>query len=181
MSQTLRTCQPSSSSSKRLLHSTPRLSLEPKHYNPWAFKSHLKKAPGLPAPLPQIFPQKVLLSDGSTFTSYTTAPTPEIIRLTRDVTNNALWQPGMSTGGLKEEDGRVGRFRRMFEGMDTLAGKPAGEGEGEGEGAEEGGEGVAKKESKAEPAVVDLSWMSVGGREERAPRPKDKKSSKKRR
>ncbi|KAK1923226.1 hypothetical protein DB88DRAFT_341127 [Papiliotrema laurentii] len=126
-------------------------------YNPWRYlKRHLKPAPTVPNPLPRIYPQRVVLSDGSTFTSYSTAPTPSILRLTRDVTNNPLWAPGTEKRGVTDEEGRVGRFRRKFEAMDFMASEPA-------EGNAEGPEGEV---------VEDLSWMSEGGREETAPPPK---------
>ncbi|KAF8577381.1 hypothetical protein K439DRAFT_1364799 [Ramaria rubella] len=74
--------------------------------------------PELPNPIVPIFPQRVLLSDGSTFTHYITSPR-SIIRLTRDLTNNPLWNYGMSKGGMFEDEegssGRMGRFRRKFE------------------------------------------------------------------
>ncbi|KAK4689258.1 hypothetical protein P7C73_g836, partial [Tremellales sp. Uapishka_1] len=83
----------------------------------WPSKTHLRPQPTVPSPLPAIYPQKILLADGSTFTSYTTAPTPAILRLTRDVTNNPLWAPGTEKRGLGEgaEEGRVGRFRKRFQ------------------------------------------------------------------
>lgn len=130
------------------------------YFNPWRGKSHLRKPVTIPNPLPATYPQRVLLSDGSTFTSYTTAPTPAILRLTRDVTNNPLWAPGTETRGAIDEEGRVGKFKRRFEGMDFGSGSPSG---AEGEGAVLNGEGVV---------VDDLSWMSEGGREETAPPPK---------
>ncbi|KAF8512939.1 hypothetical protein BU17DRAFT_20554, partial [Hysterangium stoloniferum] len=72
----------------------------------------------LPNPIVPIFPQKVILSDGSTFTHYTTSPKSKI-RLTRDLTNNPTWNYGMNKGGMFEDEegssGRMGRFRRKFE------------------------------------------------------------------
>jgi Ribosomal protein L31p, N-terminal len=76
------------------------------------------RRPKLPNPIVPIFPQRVVLSDGSSFTHYTTSPRSRI-RLTRDLTNNPLWNYGMSKGGLFEDEegssGRMGRFRRKFE------------------------------------------------------------------
>lgn len=118
---------------------------------PWKTKSHTRKAPGLPLPLPAIFPQRVVLSDGSTFTSYTTAPSPAIMRLARDVTNNPLWAPGMEKAGASEDDeGAVGRFRRRFAGADAAAAST------------DAGAAAPAQSFKAD----DLSWMSEGGKEE---------------
>jgi hypothetical protein len=112
--------------------------------------------------MPAIYPQRVLLSDGSTFTSYTTAPTPSILRLTRDVTNNPLWAPGTEKRGLGEgvEEGRVGRFRRRFEGTAGagLAGSDAGAAAGAGAKKADGGMSFAE---------ADFEWMSEGAKEEK--------------
>ncbi|THH14033.1 hypothetical protein EW146_g6248 [Bondarzewia mesenterica] len=71
----------------------------------------------LPNPVVPQFPQKVIRSDGSTFTHWTTSPR-SVIRLTRDVTNNPLWNVSALTGeGAAEESattGRLGRFNRRF-------------------------------------------------------------------
>lgn len=133
------------------------------YFNPWRGKSHLRKPVTVPNPLPAMYPQRVLLSDGSTFTSYTTAPTPAILRLTRDVTNNPLWAPGTETRGAIDEEGRVGKFKRRFEGMTFATGPGEQAGPGAAEGQVMDGEGEV---------VDDLSWMSEGGREETAPPPK---------
>ncbi|TXT12966.1 hypothetical protein VHUM_01367 [Vanrija humicola] len=111
----------------------------------WKSKTHTRPAPGLPLPLPAIFPQRVVLSDGSTFTSYTTAPSPAIVRLARDVTNNPLWAPGTHNAAASEDDeGAVGRFRRRFAAAD------------------------AEAAADAAPAFKadDLAWMSDGAKEE---------------
>jgi hypothetical protein len=107
--------------------------------------------------LPAIYSQKVVLSDGSIFTQYTTAPSPRVIRLTRDVTNNTLWAPGTEKRGLSDaEDGSVGRFRRRFEGLSM---------------DESGGEeSVGKREYGF--GEGDLDWMSEGGVSDTAPKVK---------
>lgn len=112
---------------------------------PWPSKTHIKKKASIPNPLPAIYPQRVVLSDGSTFTSYTTAPVPATLRLTRDLTNNPLWAPGTMRGGISgdTEEGRVGRFRRRFEGT-----------------------GSADAKGGADVFGNDLSWIS-GGEEEK--------------
>jgi len=74
----------------------------------------------LPNPIVPQFPQHVVRSDGSTFTHWTTSPR-SLIKLTRDVTNNPVWNPGMwQRDGAEEESevtGRLGRFNRRFEGL----------------------------------------------------------------
>ncbi|KAL7420849.1 hypothetical protein Q5752_004802 [Cryptotrichosporon argae] len=130
----------------------------------WPSKTHLRAAPTLPPPLPALYPQKIVLSDGSTFTSYTSAPTPAIVRLTRDVRNNPLWAPGTEKRGVGEDgEGRVGRFRRRFEGVAEVEqdASEGGEGKGEGEKAE------GKKAAAAAFAEADLGWMSEGAKEEK--------------
>lgn len=159
--KTLRSTR-SASAAKRTFSSTPSTSEAP-YYNPWRYlRRHTNAAPSVPAPLPRLYPQRVVLSDGSTFTSYTTAPTPSIARMTRDVTNNPLWAPGTERRGLEDQEGRVGKFRRKFEGMDLLQREDA------------GGELLGPDAGEV---VDDLSWMSEGGREEIAPPPKIKRSA----
>jgi len=72
----------------------------------------------LPNPLVPQFPQRVIRSDGSSFTHWTTSPRP-LIRLTRDVTNHPLWNvaAALRGEGVAEESevsGRLGRFNRKF-------------------------------------------------------------------
>ncbi|ORY31285.1 hypothetical protein BCR39DRAFT_97062 [Naematelia encephala] len=139
------------------------------YHNPWPFKSHLRHrdSPTVPPPLPAIFPQRIVLSDGSTFTSYTTAPTPATLQLTRDVTNNPLWAPGTERRGIEDEEGRVGRFRRRFEGMSA---EPSSS-------SEEEGQGGAQNDVSFD--QEDLSWMGEGGKEEKAPKFERRHSKKK--
>lgn len=82
----------------------------------WKSRTHTQKPARIPNPLPAIYPQLVILSDGSSFTSYTTSPSPATLRLTRDVTNNPLWNPASEgrRGGGEEEGGRLARFRARF-------------------------------------------------------------------
>jgi hypothetical protein len=89
------------------------------HKTAWPSKTHLRAKPRIPNPLPAIYPQLVIQADGSSFTQYTTAPSPAVYRLTRDVTNNPLWNlnkdGGMGRRGDGEEDGgRLARFRRLY-------------------------------------------------------------------
>ncbi|KAG9019742.1 hypothetical protein FRB90_009612 [Tulasnella sp. 427] len=79
-------------------------------------RSHLRKAPTLPPPMIPQFKQRVILSDGSTFTHFTTSPRTTI-RLTRDLTNNPFWAPGSDgIAAGDDEAGRMGRFKKRFGG-----------------------------------------------------------------
>ncbi|TFL01771.1 hypothetical protein BDV98DRAFT_529700 [Pterulicium gracile] len=99
----------------------------------------------LPNPVVPKFPQVVIRADGSSFTHWTTSPKSSI-QLTRDTTNNPVWNTSMWTDEMSMEEenahkGRLGRFNRRFEsvsgasdemswleGMTTLDGaKPQGE------------------------------------------------------
>ena len=94
----------------------------------------------LPTPFVPQFPQLVVRADGSTYTHITTSPR-STIRLSRDTTNNPLWNALTLPPASKEEGqltGRMGRFNRRFEGLgghgediDWMSG--AGEGLGAGE------------------------------------------------
>jgi ribosomal protein L31 len=116
--------------------------------NHWKSKTHMRKPVTLPNPLPATYTQRVVLSDGSTFTMLSTAPTPATIRLTRDVTNNPLWAPGSERRGVDDakEDGRVGRFRRRFA---------------------DGGVAESQAATPAQFRHDDLDWMSEGAKEEK--------------
>ena len=77
-------------------------------------RSHLQRLPALPKPVVGHYPQLVVLTDGSTYTRWSTSPR-SVIRLTRDVNNNPLWSPGQERSDeLEDETGRMGRFRRRF-------------------------------------------------------------------
>ncbi|EIM84621.1 uncharacterized protein STEHIDRAFT_23193, partial [Stereum hirsutum FP-91666 SS1] len=71
----------------------------------------------LPNPIVPQFPQRVIRSDGSSFTHWTTSPR-SLLRLTRDLTNNPFWNVSLMTKeGAEEESavtGRLGRFQRRF-------------------------------------------------------------------
>ncbi|ODN83124.1 hypothetical protein L202_01329 [Cryptococcus amylolentus CBS 6039] len=121
----------------------------------WLSRNHLKLQPTVPPPLPPSYPMRVILSDGSVITAYTTAPTPSTKKLTRDVNNNPLWSPATEKKGLGEGDeGRVGKFRNKFKGL--------------------GGDIVGGLDSQDEVAgaaggfaLEDLDWMSEGAEEEK--------------
>ncbi|KAL7278400.1 hypothetical protein ACG7TL_007395 [Trametes sanguinea] len=70
----------------------------------------------LPNPMVPVFPQRLVRVDGSTVIHYTTSPR-STIRLTRDTTNNPVWNAARFVGMDEEEDevtGRMGRFSRKF-------------------------------------------------------------------
>ncbi|KAF9513854.1 hypothetical protein BS47DRAFT_1329154 [Hydnum rufescens UP504] len=77
-------------------------------------RSHLQRLPALPKPVVGHYPQLVVLTDGSTYTRWSTSPR-SVIRLTRDLNNNPLWSPGQERSDeLEDETGRMGRFRKRF-------------------------------------------------------------------
>jgi hypothetical protein len=87
-------------------------------------RSHItyRRPPSLPPPCVPEFPQVVIRSDGTSFTHYTTSPR-SLIRLTRDLTNNPMWNSGVwADDSTAEEEGetagRLGRFQRKFEELD---------------------------------------------------------------
>ncbi|KAJ7579297.1 hypothetical protein C8J56DRAFT_965375 [Mycena floridula] len=92
-----------------------------------------RRLPTLPNPVVPRFPQTVVRSDGSSYTHWSTSPR-SVIRQTRDITNNPVWNTRMWADSTGEEDelssaGRLGRFRRRFEGtegMDWQASEVAG-------------------------------------------------------
>ncbi|KAF8504501.1 hypothetical protein F5888DRAFT_1656292 [Russula emetica] len=85
-----------------------------------------RRPKSLPNPIVPQFPQRVIRSDGSSFTHWTTSPRP-LIRLTRDVTNHPLWNVSalLGDGAVEESEvtGRLGRFNRKFvvEEMDWMS------------------------------------------------------------
>ena len=84
-------------------------------------RSHVwkRRPPVLPNPVVPKFPQRVIRSDGTSFTHWTTSPRSSI-RMTRDTTNNPVWNTRQWSNdrGIEEESaltGRLGRFNRRFE------------------------------------------------------------------
>ncbi|WVO12902.1 hypothetical protein L204_100510 [Cryptococcus depauperatus] len=119
----------------------------------WISRNHLKPQPTVPPPVIPTYPMKVILSDGSSFTAYTTAPTPSTKKLTRDVNNNPLWIPASEKKGLGGSDeGRVGKFKRKYE---DLGGNAAGVNDNE---------EVAQADTFT---LDDLDWMSESAEEEK--------------
>lgn len=82
-----------------------------------------RRPPVLPLPVVPKFAQTIIRSDGSSFVHWTTSP-KSLVRLTRDTTNNPLWNTAnwANDRTLDEENGstgRMGRFNRKF-GVITL-------------------------------------------------------------
>jgi hypothetical protein len=75
----------------------------------------------------------VILSDGSSYKQLTTSPRG-VLRSTKDIRNNPLWNPSMKELADVEEDeaGRLRRFRERFGGAFEVDEEVVGEGEGEG-------------------------------------------------
>lgn len=115
------------------------------------------RAAPLPRPVAQ-FPQRVILADGSSIQLTTTSPR-HLVRLTRDITNNPLWNPTMGRAAqsdTEDDTGRLGRFRRRF--------------------AEDAAAAV-QVEQTVSFDEGDLDWMS-GGREAREGTPITTKKAK---
>ncbi|EMD32685.1 hypothetical protein CERSUDRAFT_126513 [Gelatoporia subvermispora B] len=73
----------------------------------------------LEAPSTHAARSRIVRSDGATIIHYGTSPRSSL-RLTRDTSSNPLWNVGGQAGSAEEEDavtGRLGRFRRRFEGL----------------------------------------------------------------
>ncbi|KAG8935557.1 hypothetical protein FRC02_007701 [Tulasnella sp. 418] len=78
-------------------------------------RSHIKKPVKLPNPVVPQFPQRVMLSDGSSFVHFTTSP-KSTVYLNRDMTNNPFWSPGLAKGEGDDESGRLSRYKKRFGG-----------------------------------------------------------------
>ncbi|KAJ3538138.1 hypothetical protein NMY22_g5294 [Coprinellus aureogranulatus] len=120
----------SSLSVTMLCSSSSRLSLRPSVSVTSQFRRHIsnspygrthvwkRRAPVLPNPVVPKFPQRVIRSDGTSFTQWTTSP-KSLVRLTRDTTNNPMYNPALASDRSIEEEsgttGRLGRFNRRFE------------------------------------------------------------------
>ncbi|KAI0788376.1 hypothetical protein C8Q74DRAFT_677870 [Fomes fomentarius] len=112
-----------------LVHQTRAVSSSP-YGRTHVWKRRPKK---LPSPMVPVFPQRLVRVDGSTVIHYTTSPR-SVIKLTRDTTNNPLWNAARFVGMDEEEDevtGRMGRFSRRFGDLGGL---------GQGGGATRGGQ-----------------------------------------
>ncbi|EAU87324.1 hypothetical protein CC1G_02083 [Coprinopsis cinerea okayama7 len=87
-----------------------------------------RRPPVLPNPVVPKFPQQVIRSDGTSFIQWTTSP-KSLVRLTRDTTNNPMYNPAAASGrGVEEESGttgRLGRFNRRYEELGAEIGEMA--------------------------------------------------------
>lgn len=100
---------------------------------------------------PTLLDQIVILSDGSSYKQLTTSPRG-VMRSTKDIRNNPLWNPSMKELADVEEDeaGRMKRFRGRF-GMDFESAEEGGEdGMSEMEEMLRGAAGVAKDGGEGE-------------------------------
>jgi ribosomal protein L31 len=114
----LTTSSSTSSSSSRIRPLLRGCTLRSVSSSPYGRTHVWKRRPKrLPNPIVPQFPQRVIRSDGSSFTHWTTSPRA-LIRLTRDVANHPLWNVAALLGdGAAEESevaGRLGRFNRKF-------------------------------------------------------------------
>ncbi|KAI0718220.1 hypothetical protein C8T65DRAFT_95627 [Cerioporus squamosus] len=96
------------------LHRTQTRSVSSSPYGrTHVWKRRPKKVPN---PVVPVFPQRLVRVDGSTIVHHTTSPR-SVIKLTRDTTNNPMWNAARFVGMDEEEDevtGRLGRFSRRF-------------------------------------------------------------------
>ena len=89
-----------------------------------------------PRPPRSLLDQLIILSDGSSYKQLTTSPRG-VLRSTKDVRNNALWNPSLSELRDVEEDeaGRLRGFRERyglgFEEFEEVEVEADGKGEGE--------------------------------------------------
>ncbi len=150
-----------SSSSRAFSTSSP--SARPKRGTTWAHASHLFPEAALPAPLPAIYPQRVVLSSGASFVSHTTAPAPAVLRLTRDVDNNTLWNPRKEGRREEGEGGRVERFRARFGGGAAATSEAQEASASDSDAAPSSAAGAAG--AGAGFSASDLDWMSEGATE----------------
>ena len=121
------TCASSLASAKHTLPAFSSLYQTPTHYtqtqtrsvssSPYGRTHVWKRRPKkIPNPVVPVFPQRLVRVDGSTVIHYTTSPR-SALRLTRDTTNNPVWNAARFVGMDEEEDevtGRLGRFSRRF-------------------------------------------------------------------
>lgn len=63
---------------------------------------------------PERFLQKIVLSNGATFTVRTTSPIRSQIRLTKDTRNHPLWNPAMLKEGVTDESEQLTKFQKRF-------------------------------------------------------------------
>ncbi|KAJ3574859.1 hypothetical protein NP233_g1481 [Leucocoprinus birnbaumii] len=123
-----------------------------------------RRPPVLPNPVVPMFPQTIIRADGSSFVQWTTSP-KSIVRLTRDTTNNPLWNTAnwASDRALEEESGstgRMGRFSRKFGGV-TVPKEELSKPSKKEEKSKAAPEAVKHEEVPKED-MVDLTGMNMG-------------------
>ncbi|CAG8433599.1 1187_t:CDS:2 [Ambispora gerdemannii] len=96
-------------SNVRQFHSTPFVNYP-------SAESMTPKKTTLSIPRPGLYTQKIILTDGATYTIQTTSPKP-FVKLVRDTRNHPLWNPEMKHG-MQDESGQLSKFQRKF-GEDT--------------------------------------------------------------
>ncbi|OMH82854.1 54S ribosomal protein L36, mitochondrial [Zancudomyces culisetae] len=82
-----------------------------KVWRPRKIGSDIPKPPEL-QPRIESFRQKIILSDGSTFTLHSTSP-KSVIKLAKDTRNHPLWNPQYKLD-LQDEGGHLSRFNKKF-------------------------------------------------------------------
>ena len=79
-------------------------------------KIHRHRPTGLPPAAPYLYPQTVVLADGSSFVTMSTSPR-SVYKLTRDLSNHPTWFPNRATSrDLRDEFGRIGKFKDKYAG-----------------------------------------------------------------
>ncbi|CAG8637851.1 3289_t:CDS:1 [Ambispora leptoticha] len=75
-------------------------------------ESMTPKKTTLSIPRPGLYTQKIILTDGATYTIQTTSPKP-LVKLVRDTRNHPLWNPELKHG-MQDESGQLSKFQRKF-------------------------------------------------------------------
>ena len=126
-------------------------------------KIHRHRPTDLPPAAPYLFPQTVILADGSSFVTMTTSPR-SVYKLTRDLSNHPTWYPNRATSrDLRDEFGRIGKFKEQYSGR---VGRGKRTERAAQEAAEEGKEDNEQEEEEDEDVDAFAGgiedWMSEG-------------------
>ncbi|CAG8514048.1 hypothetical protein C2G38_2111572 [Gigaspora rosea] len=62
---------------------------------------------------PELFTQRIILSNGATYTIRTTSP-KSLIKLIKDTRNHPLWNPTTQYDSLDDESGQLSKFTKKF-------------------------------------------------------------------
>ncbi|KAL1922492.1 mitochondrial 54S ribosomal protein bL31m [Calcarisporiella thermophila] len=68
-------------------------------------------------PLPEMFDQRIVLSNGATYVIRSTSPRQQVV-LSKDTRNHPLWNPDTSSESLQDESGQLARFAKRFGDME---------------------------------------------------------------